>query len=234
MQELRGSVYLRDGAIESSQLAAGRHRLDTDEMSWHLLVVDQNHRVRGCLRYRFHWRTPGFSQLALSKASLARCPRWGKTLEVAVESELAISRHLDLPFVELGGWALHEEIRQTTEALRMTLTTYALMQGLGGAVCITTATHRNGSSSILRRIGGRRLEHQRSELPAYHDPHYKCEMEVLRFYSWAPNPRYRILIDEIKAELRTVQVVTSRAIERAAMAPVRALHAAAAMASSAG
>jgi len=34
-------------------------------------------------------------------------------------------------------------------------------------------------------------------------------MEVLRFHSWAPNPRYTVWIDKIKQELRTVHVLTN-------------------------
>lgn len=218
MQELRGRVYLKDGALEPRQLTQGRHQLDADERSWHLLSVDQEQKVLGCVRYREYPNETEFSELGVADAALARCPRWGKKLELAVEMELTISRHLDMAFVELGGWALHEELRRTTEALRMTLTAYGLLQSLGGAVAIATATHRNGSCSILKRIGGRRLKHERSELPSYHDPHYRCEMEVLRFYSWAPNPRYRALIDKVTAGLRAIPVVTNCSALRAAAA----------------
>jgi hypothetical protein len=32
-------------------------------------------------------------------------------------------------------------------------------------------------------------------------------MELLRFYSWAPNPRYAVWIQAIREELRTVPVL---------------------------
>jgi hypothetical protein len=52
MQRLRGSVYLRDGAIQKHELTAdGRHRLSVDEQSWHILLVDGAKRVKGCMRY---------------------------------------------------------------------------------------------------------------------------------------------------------------------------------------
>src|SRR5947209_5625910 len=51
MQRLRGGVYLRDGAIESSQLAPdGRHILSVDRESWHILVLGPGGRVLGCMR----------------------------------------------------------------------------------------------------------------------------------------------------------------------------------------
>jgi len=115
---------------------------------------------------------------------------------------------MNLPYVELGGWALLEQFRGTTEAVRMAIAAYGLSQILGGAIGISTVTSRNGSASILRRMGGSPLKHESSELPPYHDPAYKCKMEVLRFWSWAPNPRYGVWIEEIQTELRDILVLT--------------------------
>jgi hypothetical protein len=84
---------------------------------------------------------------------------------------------------------------------------YALCVQLGGAVGLSTVTQRHCSASILRRIGGKPLESEGLELPSYYDPLYDCQMEVMRFYSWAPNPRYRVWVDEIAAELGRIHVV---------------------------
>ena len=219
MQMVRGSVYLQDGAIGLSDLTHGRYKLDTDEGSWHLLVLDKQNRVCGCARYREYSNETGFSQLTVSRSALAQCGQWGPKLEQAVEEELALSRRLDLPYVELGGWALLEEIRGTTEAFRMAMATYGLSQVLGGAVGISTVTRRNRSASILKKVGGRPLKCESLELPSYHDPGYRCEMEVLRFWSWAPNPRFKIWIDRIKAELRDILVVAKDAAELAFVSP---------------
>jgi hypothetical protein len=208
MQRLRGSVYLEDGAIEADQLTDGRHRADMDEVSWHLLVVDKDDQVRGCVRFHAYPEVPRFLQLNVSRSPLAHSEEWGDKLKGAVESELALSRRLDLRCVEIGGWALDEGIRGTSEALRMALAMYSLSQALGGSVGISTATRRHCSASILRRIGGRSLEYGGAELPAYEDPQFKCSMEVLRFYSWAPNPRYDVWIEAIGQELRTIPVLT--------------------------
>jgi hypothetical protein len=93
----------------------------------------------------------------------------------------------------------------------MALAVFGLSHALGDAIGISAATQRHGSASILRRIGGRPLEHGGSPLPSYYDPQYRCEMEALRFYSWAPNPRFGIWIEEVKAELRTTPVLTNGA-----------------------
>jgi hypothetical protein len=221
MQRMRGRIYLQDGAIEPEQLTDGRHQLDIDRRSWHLLVLDKDNRVSGCARYREYRHRPDFGELSISDSALANCERWGGKLEEAVQAELALARRLNLPYVELGGWALIEQIRGTTEALRMALATYCLAQSLGGGVGISTVTRRYCSSSILRRIGGRSLEHKSVELPAYYDPQYKCEMEVLRFYSWAPNPRYRIWIHQIRPQLQASAVLSDYAEGRPRLSSIR-------------
>lgn len=207
MQELRGKVYLEDGAIQPSQLENGRHRLGSDEKSWHLLVLDESREVRGCIRCREHSSDIDPQELTVSHSALARSMEWKRPLENAVRTELALARRLGCGIVELGGLALDQVIRGTTEALRLALAMYALCQQLGGAVGLSTVTQRHCSASILRRIGGRPLESSGAHLPAYYDPLYDCQMEVMRFYSWDPNPRYRLWVDDIKAELGEVPVL---------------------------
>jgi len=45
------------------------------------------------------------------------------------------------------------------------------------------------------------------EMPTYYDPQYGCEMEILRFDSSFPNPRYNRWIPQIRDHLRTVPVI---------------------------
>jgi hypothetical protein len=225
LQMLRGSVYLQDGAIATADITDGRHQLEGDDESWHLLVLDNQNRVCGCTRYREYPDKTGFSQLRVANSALARCKQWGPKLKAAVEAEIALSRQLNLPYVELGGWALLEKFRGTTEAFRMAISTYSLAQALGGSVCISTVTRRNASASILRSIGGRPLTHENAELPPYHDPIYRCEMEVLRFWSWAPSPRFRVWIEKIRAELRDILVLARGAAIPSLRPPGRMLPA---------
>jgi len=106
--------------------------------------------------------------------------------------------------------------------LRLALSVYCLSQTLGGGVGISTATNRNHSSRILRRLGMHPMAYEREEMPSYHDPQYGCEMEVLRFYSWTPEPRYVPWIVELKRELWRISVVTcGRADEAHAFRGVR-------------
>ena len=208
MQRLRGRVYAEDGAIDRSCLIDGRHLSEADFSSWHLLVLNSQGRICGCLRLHEHPKPVVASELTIGHCALARSPEWGDALAGALKEELSFSTDSNLRFAELGGWALGEEIRGTTEALRFALATYAFWQMLGDAICLTTATHRHCSASILRRIGGQSLAHQGTDLPVYYDPQYDCKMEILKFYSWAPNPRYAVWIKQMREELSRVPIIT--------------------------
>ena len=202
LQRLRGRIYLKDGAIERRQLAPdGRHEQPADYQSWHLLATDSLGTVCGCARYLPHPNTAEFAQLGVSRSALAHSEQWGAKLRAAVDAEMAVARERNISFVEVGGWALVEELRLTTAALKIALVTYSLAKLLGGCIGIGTATHRHASSSILKRIGGRPLELDGTEFPSYFDPQYKCQMEILRFDSRCPNPKYTGLIDELTASL---------------------------------
>jgi hypothetical protein len=211
MQTLRGARYLKDGAISPQQLSGnGRHQLAVDERSWHLLALNKDGSVCGGARFRRTSNRIAFSELGVGASSLAQSDVWGMKLRSAVEGDLELARRRDVAYFEFGGWAVAEESCCTTEALRIALGLYSVSRSLGGGVGITAATRRNHSSSILRRIGGRSLVTDGVELPAYYDPQYTCEMEILRFESDCPNPRYEVWIEEIRAHLLTSPVVTCK------------------------
>jgi len=92
----------------------------------------------------------------------------------------------------------------------MVLATYSLSQLLGDALVFSTATMRNGSASMLRRIGGTSLRAEDIDLPNYYDPHYRCEMQVLRFDSRCPNAKYQTWVHQLRADLLAAPVITMR------------------------
>jgi hypothetical protein len=207
-QKLRGRIYVEDGAIGPNELTPeGRHYIASDEESWHILTLDSNGEVSGCTRFLAHPNTTSFAQLSVRQSALAKCDQWGEKLRSAIEQDLQLARRRNFAYVEMGGWALREDVRCSTEALRIALGAYALARNLGGAISVTTATVRHCSSSILRRIGGQPLAMGRTELPSYHDPRYKCEMSILRFDSDQPNPRYEAWIEQIREELLSAPVI---------------------------
>ena len=204
-QRLRGRIYLADGAVERHQLTeSGRHVQAADQQSFHLLSLDQNARVVACTRYLPHANTVGFSRLGVARTPLTEDARWRPALERAVEGELARARKLGYTYVEMGGWAITEDLRCSTEAVRMVVTIYALARMLGGALGISTVTKRHASSSILRRLGGAALAAGTDEVTPYYDPHYGCEMEILRFDSDRPSEAYERAIQRCQKALARI------------------------------
>jgi hypothetical protein len=207
MQRLRGRVYVEDGALQTSQLTPdGRHILSSDASSWHLLMC-QNNEVSGCMRYSVHYGSVPFHALGVAEAAPAQCEERSSAVRSAVEREIKKASLLGLGFGEAGGWALDRELRGSTAALRLVLSTYSLAQLLGDAIVLSTATLRNGSATILCRIGGEPLNLDTGELEDYYDPKYNCQMRLLRFDSRIPNPKYREGIQQHRIQLLNSTVV---------------------------
>ena len=198
LQELRGRLYLKDGAIcEANLSAGGRFRMPGDEDAWHLLLVDNTSRVIGCVRYLVHPSTVQFEHLRLAKSCLALDQSWSEKVRRSVEADLDIVRRNGLCYVEAGGWAISEEWRGTRAALEIAIGSYALGRMWGGALGSCTATARHGSASILRRLGGQSLRVGDETIPPYYDRSYDCSMELLRFDYRIPAERYAPLIEHL-------------------------------------
>src|ERR1019366_6402395 len=191
MQGLRGRIYLADGALSGADLdSRGRHIQAADAKSWHLLIINALGRVIGCTRLRRHSTPVLWGQLGIRQAPIAQSDEWGTRFRASIDAELDAACWAGFSYVEVGGWALAKEIRGTFMALKTVLATFAWSQLLGGALGVTTATERNESAAILRRLGGRPLAWDGVELPPYYDRRYRCQMEVLRFDSRETNPKY--------------------------------------------
>jgi hypothetical protein len=208
MQQLRGSIYLRDGAVERRSLAPdGSHRTPEDEKSWHLLMLNDDGRVSACGWYLLHEPSVTFQSLRVRTCPLGRTEEVRDRLWRAVTSEIAASQRAGLGYAELGGWAAAEESGSAAEGLVLALAGYSLSRICGGALGITTATVRHCSSTILRKLGGSSLEHDGWTVPTYHDASYRCEMELLRFDSRSPNRKYLGLIEQLQERLADVLVL---------------------------
>ena len=128
----------------------------------------------------------------------------GNQVTSSIANELQRARERRVPYVELGGWAISEERRCTGDVLRLALSAFSLAFCLGSSLGITMATVKHSSSSILRRMGGSPLECDGEELPAYYDPAYRCDMEILRFDSQGLDLKYRSWINDISARMADV------------------------------
>jgi hypothetical protein len=207
VQEFRGSIYLKDGAIQSDQLFDGLHQTPEDEQAWHMLLLDTKHRVKACALYLEHDSAVSFEDLRVRRCPLVEHDEWRPKLRKAIHIELERARRDRLQFVELGGWAVSEESRGTAGPLALALAVYGFSRRCGGALGMTTATERHCSSTILKRLGGSRFEIDGATLPPYFDPRYRCMMEMIRFDSRSPNPKYVRLIEEARQKLASVLVI---------------------------
>jgi hypothetical protein len=215
MQRLRGSIYLNEGNLKAHELTSdGRHRTPEDDLSWHLLMTDQAGRIRSCALYLEHENVSTIEDLRLKNCPLVKRADSRDKVKFAVEAEIARATAEGLRFAEVGGWAISKERRGSPEGLMIALATYGLSRMLGGAIGITTANVAHSCSSILRRFGGAYLEFEGKPIPSYFDPKYNTEIDLLRFDSRHPSPRYAELIDSVMNVLANVSVVSG---SRAAM-----------------
>jgi hypothetical protein len=216
MQRFRGRVYLADRAISAGELTAdGRHVLDIDEDSWHLLTLDADRSVCGCVRILDRTGARSLDQLWIRNSALTDSASWGGLFRSAIETEMKTARKDGLRFGEVGGLAMSPESRGTMTSLRTILGTFGFLQLLGGARCVVTATARHGCAQILRRIGLSPLVSGGKELPQYYDPQFGCEMQVLRFDSRYPAPKYLNWVGELATYLKNVPVVAGGSRTRA-------------------
>ena len=208
MQKLRGHIYVGDGAVTRDQLTPeGLHDTVEDHKSWHLLMVDRRRRVTGCAWYLEHSSAVRVRDLRVRNSPLAKMSEWRGKLWKGVEAELKRAREAGIRYAEVGGWAVAEQSRCTSEGLVLALAGYSLGRIFGDCLGITTATVRHCSSSILRRLGGAPLHADGAPVPSYYDPHYDCEMEILRFDSRQPNPKYNNLIEHLREKMASVPVI---------------------------
>jgi len=208
MQRFRGEIYLQDGAVRPEHLTPdGRHDLPVDQESWHLLTLTEEGKVCACLRLHQEPESKPFDQLPIATSALNRCPTWGARLRRAVESEITNACTARVRFGDIGGWAIAPERRHTLEPLRTILAGFGLSQLLGDILGIATATCKHGSAPILRKLGLSPLQEAGETLPVYYDPQYSSDMEVLRFDSRHPNPKYRRWVGELRAVLSSAPVL---------------------------
>jgi hypothetical protein len=209
VQRFRGRIYLQDGAVSRAQLSSdGRHQTPDDDEGWHMLLLDRARHVSACALYREHAQTVALEDLRVQHIPLTRQAEWRPKVLSAITDELARARRHHLRYVELGGWAVAPECRRTAGPLAMALAVYAFSRRAEGALGITTATFRHCSAMVLQRLGGSRLVVGGTTLPPYYDPRYRCMMEILRFDSRRPNPRFLDLIEQLRERLADVLVVT--------------------------
>jgi hypothetical protein len=208
MQRLRGSIYLHDGALGSQELSVdGRHQTPEDDRSWHMLMVDESGRVKACIWYMEHApHSSSVDRLRLKNCPLIDDPTWRDTVRAALEHDMETAQREGVGYAEAGGWAVAKDNGCISEGLVLALGCFSLARALGDALCVSTATVRHCSSTILRRLGGGDLRADGQMIPTYYDSRYKCEMELLRFDSRYPSAKYAGFVEALRQRLTSAQL----------------------------
>jgi hypothetical protein len=207
---MRGGVYLEDGAVDARELAAGGlHRTPQDERGWHLVMLDAERRITGCIWYLEHDAPATMEDLRISASPLAVSRDWGTRLRDAIESDILRAEREGVAYGEVGGWAVSRDSHCSVEGVLLAVAAYGLSRLLGNAIGVTTATSRHSSARILRRLGLMRFAFDGIAFPAYYDPKYRCDMELLRFDSRVSSPRFEGIIDLLQQRLPFVPVVSA-------------------------
>lgn len=221
VQRVRGRVYVRDGAVRPEQLSAdGRHQTPEDGTSWHFLIVNKRGDVGACMWYRMHGQATTVEQLRAWGCPLARRNGWREALRQAIENELRRARSESIHYAEAGGWAVSDQERCASDGVVLPLAAFSLSRLFGGGLGLSTATVRHSSACILRRLGLTRLDVDGVPLPAYYDPKYGCEMELLRFDTRRPNPRFLEIIGLFERKLADVPIIVREPVDEGVEAPV--------------
>jgi len=215
MQRLRGRVALREEAITASSLdSSGGYPMEGDRNSWHLLRLRPDGKIAGCARILVHPRDVIFQRLRVATSSVARSATWAKQVRDAVESELRLARLRHLRTIEPGGWVIEENLRGTSEAVSIALSAFAWARILGDCVGFLTATVKHRSAAILRRLGACQLEVGGTTIPAYFDPAWGCDMELLRFDTDSLNHKYDNALGSSMRRLINAPVYSAEAPRR--------------------
>jgi len=207
VQKLRGAVYLSDGAVHASQLTAdGRHVTPEDARAWHIVMRTLTGEITACSWYLEHGRSSSLQDIRVRNVAQHRPIGWMDRVGAAVTREMTIARVSKIPYAEAGGWAVAPGHRGPGEAMVPVFAMFSLSQALGGAIGLTMATMRHSSASILRRLGMAPLASGGEEIPSYFDPHYQCEMELLRFDTRNPGSKYAGVVSQLTQRLQDVPV----------------------------
>jgi hypothetical protein len=210
IQQFRGSVYLEEGAIAANALdEQQRHVSDLDYRSWHLFILNPQTEICGAVRMT-SFRPRQCSELKIHDLVQRMDAAKAGAYTAALQSILDDNQASGLRTVEVGGWAVTKELRHTSKAMLLATGCWSLTQIVGRHVGFASATLRNHSAEILRRLGGRRLSRQGAELLPFFDAGYGCEMEILTFDSEKPAAEYESTVLELREFLVTALVVSTQ------------------------
>lgn len=175
--------------------AQGRHISAEDEKNYHLALW--NGELQGCLRVQFGQQSARpFTEYRVYDLVRRMPADLAKMYHTAIETFVALYRNQGCETGETGGWAISKSFQRNPATLALPLAGWSFSRIFTRQIRIAAATERNGSSNMLKRMGGWPLKLKDQELPPFFDYGYQCQMELLCFDSDILNPRFESVVRE--------------------------------------
>lgn len=202
IQRFRGRIYSQDGAIPLEALdEEGRHRSESDHCYWHVTISDSAGAIYGCLRLRHVKPSIDLTELEVyrifARMEPISCRRYLDVMEQHRHQAQAAS----LGFGEVGGFALTDELRQSSAALMLIISGCVIKRALGGMITVGAATVRHHSAKMLQRIGAIPFRGVDGPLAPFYDLYYRCEIQMLTFDSRKLAPEFEPLAEQLRLRL---------------------------------
>ena len=197
-QMLRARIFLADTALVASTVdSSGRYIHPLDRQSWHVLICSPQGSVCGTLRVTVHDDECGVDDLTVSECPVFAEEEWRLRGRGILASFLQRASAARVRAAETGGWALDESLRGGKKGALLALSGWAVIRLVGGAKILGAVTTRHGASRMTRYLGGLELADAKGSIPAYFDPRYGCDMELIEFDSQQVNPAFEPTVQAI-------------------------------------
>jgi hypothetical protein len=211
--QLRGSIYLADGAIRDEDLSPeGCFWHPLDDSSWHMLMVDDDDEVVATLRLSMHPLDP-----ASRKGGL---PHIGKSLDRNSENPwnsrlraerflagLSLAHGQKRPkFFIVGGWAADPAGGAGHAGAELALSVWAITRHTDAAGALCIATERHDAHGQLVRTGARPIPAVAKQ-EMYFDSDYGCKVGLLGFSVFDERRSLRRIVDHLFERLSTAEIL---------------------------
>ncbi len=208
-QQLRGRVYLEDGAITQDDLDnTGRHISRHDECSWHFLVLDAEEHLRGVMRCQFWYpqqKLPEISEMHLYPLLERMKQPTREQYQNSIKAFIAAQQTKNC-FFEVAGLAVESSSQGITVGSMLGVSGYSIANLKDSGTAIAAATNRHNASRLFHKLGGFGFEN----LTPFFDSRYGCEMEFIGFNSLEPAPAIKEMITIVEEKLCAAQVYINR------------------------
>jgi hypothetical protein len=213
--QLRGQVYLSDGAIREEQLdEKKRHFSRLDPLSWHFLVLSPEEKIRGVMRCQVWYtkeRLPDLSELNIY-ALIERM----ENPELRQKFETTIEPFIKQPttkkcFMEVSALAVDNSSQGFTIGSMLGISGYSIANLKNAYAAVGAGTDRHHTARFYHKLGGfsfRNINNPEEVLPPFHDSGYACQMDIMGFVN--PAPAIKDMVSILEEKLCTAQVYVNR------------------------